>query len=587
MLNSRLKLIKKDGITLVALIITIVILIILATLTINILFREGGIVESLEQAKKITDSKTEEEEEELDQLESYLSGIIISEDGYNENDRVNEPELTEGMIPVYYDNGVWRKADENNINNQWYNYDEKKWANIVTVSDENANLRTALVGTEISMKDRTTFYVWIPRYAYSITNGYKLGSKELTGKIDITFLKGNTNTGIDNINYPTDYNQSELQAGDVTPKIVHSAFSQNGKELRGIWVAKFEASGTDISGEAVGNRKNGTVLIEPDETTYVKILPSKISWRDITIGEAQYQSTRMLNNKPKYGWDSSVDSHLIKNSEWGAVAYLCYSDYGNIPKINANIDMYTGAGPKDINNQGTYQDFTEAKYGYNTTLGVLASTTGNVYGIYDMAGGANEFVASYLDNENVNLNDNGKSTSNENVKYFERGELKLEYSNLWEKYSVSKEEKSNKIIVEGLESPVTQEELWNWNKKTVEYNTVRRRLTEANFNLMASHKGIGVNETASSFCFFAPSGTNAEKQTWACFQTIKDTAIDTTQEFGKSWNADAVIIGHVNMPFITRGGGKSDNSFTGVLYINSTKGSGYLTDGFRPALYVK
>jgi len=35
-------------------------------------------------------------------------------------------------------------------------------------------------------------------------------------------------------------------------------------------------------------------------------------------------------------------------------------------------------------------------YEYNTKGGTQASTTGNVYGIYDMAGGAWEYVAGYL-----------------------------------------------------------------------------------------------------------------------------------------------------------------------------------------------
>ena len=35
---------------------------------------------------------------------------------------------------------------------------------------------------------------------------------------------------------------------------------------------------------------------------------------------------------------------------------------------------------------------------YHTTLGVNASTTGNIYGIYDMSGGASEMVAAYVDN---------------------------------------------------------------------------------------------------------------------------------------------------------------------------------------------
>ena len=38
---------------------------------------------------------------------------------------------------------------------------------------------------------------------------------------------------------------------------------------------------------------------------------------------------------------------------------------------------------------------------YNTEIGAHASTTGNIYGIYDMSGGAWEYVASYDKEESV------------------------------------------------------------------------------------------------------------------------------------------------------------------------------------------
>ena len=60
------------------------------------------------------------------------------------------------MIPVYYDETTetWKKADENNKDKKykWYNYDEKIWANSVTVSSTNrSKYQSSDPGTEISM----------------------------------------------------------------------------------------------------------------------------------------------------------------------------------------------------------------------------------------------------------------------------------------------------------------------------------------------------------------------------------------------------------------------------------------------------
>ena len=104
-----------------------------------------------------------------------VSYTHLSETGWNETAGVNEPKLSEGMIPVYYDEvaGKWKKADASNTGtNKWYDYNTKQWANIATVSNDvntTKQYRTAVVDTIIEMEDITAMFVWIPRYSYSIT----------------------------------------------------------------------------------------------------------------------------------------------------------------------------------------------------------------------------------------------------------------------------------------------------------------------------------------------------------------------------------------------------------------------------------
>lgn len=584
------------GITLIALVITIVVLLILAGVTIATLTGDNGILTKAQEAKTKTEEAQKQEEAQLKDLEDYINGVVVSEEGYDEKTGVNKPNLKSGMIPVYYDENTktWKKADENNQDKQWYDYDNKKWANIVTVADSDKNLRDAQVGTEIPMDKITTFFVWIPRYAYSITSGYQQGNGA-TGSIDITFLKGNTNIGTDGNTYETNYDESKLNPGDTTPKIVHPGFTLGNSQTTGMWVAKFEASGINGSGEIVGNASSTSSSTASTTGAYVTVKPSVPSWRHITIGESEYQSMQMSSNQEKYGWTSAVNSHLIKNDEWGAVAYLCYSKYGNVPKTNGSgtyassgnsawyYNMYTGAGSKSATDEGRYENFTEETYGYNTANGVLASTTGNVYGIYDMAGGAWERVAGYLDNGNGNLNTYGKSTSNSAIKYFENGKLKSEYSSLWNSYQASEEEKNNKIQVEGI-GEISQSQLWNWNNKSQAYNEARLRITRENFENMAKYKGIGVNETTQNFSYYAPYGTDSSNQTWGWFQTAKDTATDTSQSLARTWNSDYTLIGHASLPFVLRGGGCSYGSGAGVLYSDVAGGHAVSSHGFRPVL---
>ncbi len=448
---------NSKGITLIALVITIIVLLILAGVSISMLTGDNGILSQATEAKKANIRGQEKEQIKLamqslkmDKISKNISTIVTpeelqnqlildgakkvvvesgennklivnyqesknsyvvnqdgniegtgtnegpsSEEEYNKEKNVNRPKIAKGMIPIKYNGTDWVVCSKDDP--EWYNYNStKKWANIM-LSDGTYKEGKVQEGQIVKENELGSMYVWIPRYAYRIA-GEKI--------IEVNFLKGNTNKDKNNKEYTTNEN-----VDTKTTAIVHPAFNLGGEQLSGIWVSKFEASGTNKNGQAVGNGTNSSNSQQyiPDETTIAKSLPNKISWRYITIGESQKRSMDIAGNqKEKYGLENA-NSHLIRNSEWGAVAYLCYSQYGNVPKINGAgtigsnnsywYDMYTGQGAKGTNDEGWYNR-TDDTHNYNTQNGMLASTTGNATGIYDMNGGSWERVAGYLDNGN-------------------------------------------------------------------------------------------------------------------------------------------------------------------------------------------
>ena len=114
---------------------------------------------------------------------------------------------------------------------------------------------------------------------------------------------------------------------------------------------------------------------------------------------------------------SEVDTHMSKNNEWGAVAYLTQSIYGRCSGSNACVEV-------GINNNSAYTTGIGAAPGtsstssvtntYDTVLGMSASTTGNIYGIYDMSGGALEYVMGIY-NKTIN---SSSFSSLPNEKYY-------------------------------------------------------------------------------------------------------------------------------------------------------------------------
>jgi hypothetical protein len=182
-------------------------------------------------------------------------------------------------------------------------------------------------------------------------------------------------------------------------------------------VAKFESTASE--GVANGYTVTAACPIVGDNVTTktIKISPSTISWRCISIGNI-FSNTRNMETNSVYGWGTSgdgIDTHLMKNVEWGTIAYLSISTYGKNTEIwvnNAN-NYTTGCAGDSVSDVAST---TGCEYVYSTTNGLQSSTTGNIYGIYDMSGGSLEYIAAYVDNANANLN-NGSSIISADAKY--------------------------------------------------------------------------------------------------------------------------------------------------------------------------
>ena len=117
------------------------------------------------------------------------------------------------------------------------------------------------------------------------------------------------------------------------------------------------------------------------------------------------RSMQMDTSNP-YGFSNTTgDLHMSKNSEWGAVAYLSqskYGKYGNPDYIGADKEVasnncqnfITGVGGDTVSSSQSTTTCTTNTY--ETKKGQSASTTGNITGVYDMSGGAWEYVMGVL-----------------------------------------------------------------------------------------------------------------------------------------------------------------------------------------------
>ena len=285
---------------------------------------------------------------------------FLSFDGTWDDDKgINMPVIKDNMKLIKYDTD----------SKTWVPDEDGSSINYKSGTDTQDNTESQWANAVVTIDDVDSYFVWIPRFEYKIDNDNKT--------IDVKFI-------------PT----SKTEADDGYT--IHPAFTSdmaNGgwtSELPGIWVGKYETARSDSQGDKQGS------------STTIKVQPGVTSLRDATIGD-MYTYAR--------DYSDDLNSHMLKNSEWGAVAYLTYSQYGRNGTqitINDNTDgnYLTAEGDIEANK--------------------LQSSTGNVYGIYDLSGGASEYVAAYY-NGSDNLSNGSSFASN--------GRVSTEYATAYEDIS--------------------------------------------------------------------------------------------------------------------------------------------------------
>ena len=285
---------------------------------------------------------------------NIVASATINTNNINTTLNGSYPELLDGMIPVTYDESrqSWIRADERKI---YFDYDNKIWANVVFVrrnkntDDPNSKNReyyssNISIGEVVHDEDIIAHYVWIPKYKYILFN--------VNSKIK------------DPQSITINFTQEILTSKTVGDFITHPAFLYNNSN--GFWISKYQNSAALTSScYSDINECN-----KSDISLYSKANMNKIT--NISISNAHLNALNMIKENNIYGLNEEAKPHVLTNLEWGAVAYLANSIYGK----NDNI------GPND-------------------------STTGNITGVFGMAGNLSEMVmGNYNKDAGKNTEDN-------------------------------------------------------------------------------------------------------------------------------------------------------------------------------------
>ena len=248
------------------------------------------------------------------------------------------------MVPVKWDGAQWEIVSPNDV--RWYNYSNNtdQWANMMlrdglyyindsgTSTSAGTTALANLIGKKVDNSNTGSLYVWIPRYSYKISSG----------NIDLKWSIGTTDYTLDGYNVHPAFRYAGYDGGDTA---TDSNYSGSINDLTGLWIAKYDAKKINTR---IGIRETGT------------------KWTNETIGTMFTTAKNMVNGADYQLSTTYFETHLLKNVEWGAIAYL--------QKYSENSTKYN---VMEIDKTSSYSEYVA---GYNELLGGTVNYNVNQYG---------------------------------------------------------------------------------------------------------------------------------------------------------------------------------------------------------------
>ena len=590
-MNRSKKVDKIKGITLIALVITVIVMLIIAGVAISAISTGGIPFGKIQNVAGEYSNASQNEADEVNKLINMLDGDYETP-SIEIDTGANEPKLVEGMKAVVFNTDGTTKTPATNA--EWYDYENKQWANAETedgslwvwiprfaykITYYTDETKTTIKGTRDVEGYKNASGTIVTNTGTEPEDGLDtIGSevKSSYGSVDVVFLQDQGNQYYKEVDGKT----TLVNAVD-DGYIIHPAFKDgrgnyaNGewnKELTGFWIAKFQAGFQYGDASLDGTQKNGKTVLRSsvaftknqvyiasaenggsgdtwatarnylDGTYGSNYANVKISYpvfkgnnyamNYITIGES-YSLSRALNeaNNP-YGFNTAdSDTHLTKNSEWGAAAYLGYSQYGldgeNIHTNNKNLNNSVTSVYAVTGYAASDADSGTAEVWYTET-GQTGSNNGNITGVYDMSGTTWERTAGYIANGNDKMGTYGSSFTTTKV--------------------------SNNI-----------------DSESTAYATMY------NHNTTYDKTGITITDTTRK----SSSRNNYKKNSTKYGDAVYEVSTAGEWNVSIGWNGDCTRFLHLDSPFFGRGGAWREESYAGLFSFTQTNGSPNYRDGFR------
>ena len=351
---------QEKGITLVALVITIIILIILATVAINFAFGNNGLIQRAEDARDYYANDTSYTDESITNVESYLDEIINgvgSENGGSGEDGIPEIPMSEAKGQ---DDGFSEKTIVvDNQNNKITVPEGFKIAD-----DSGDTVQQGIVIEDVSASDdpavQGSQYVWIPvgsfvndagetkevvlgRYTFSTTDGTPTlvqDAANYTDQSDSVVIDSDYKELVD---YREGVASSGLDGENATAKDL-AGFLNSARDNGGYYIGRYEASFASGDSSNYATCKAASKVSTANSTSSMSYNPGTL-WNRIT----QLDASKVAINT--YVESNSVTSDLLNSYAWDtAIVYIQQagnSNYANQTSKNSSL-ANTGVNADEV-----------------------------------------------------------------------------------------------------------------------------------------------------------------------------------------------------------------------------------------------
>ena len=310
--NKRILKRKEQGITLIALVITIIVLLILAGVSIAMLTGENGILSQAQRAKSETENAQAEEENILSNYESVLNSYS------GENTEFIDDLGNKVVVPA----GFKVVNPEDNVE------DGIVIEDVTHVATAGSQFVWIPVGENIKKSDGTTFDIILGRYVFN-EDGFintELSQKEPDGQ-----LRQNLTTSYYCTEGLKNSETNNTHSKDIVSFI--SSVNDNG----GYYIGRYEAR-TEIERSS-----------REDLLTQITVKPNDYVYNYVTQAQAAKESQKMYN-------DNNFTSDLINSYAWDtAIVFLqeCDDRNDNTIPYSMQTKITSDFGPKGTNNLNT------------------------------------------------------------------------------------------------------------------------------------------------------------------------------------------------------------------------------------------